>query len=481
MHPSANTVEGTYGPEGGETVPLGQPFGFPSIGSAEVPSLQTSADRFGMLAERSGPTSIRLGATVARFSSDERVLPLQLSYGVFDRLTVGVTVPIIRKRLETILRIDPTGADVGRSPGQTGASSVFLTDADASIVAVQSAVDGACMQLGEEHAECLAGRGLLTDAGSFLSELEGTYQDEALFPLEGSTLGEEISARWNTLVGRFQTWDVVGPGSLPLATDGINQATFKSLVVDPAWPGDGFPLERTDALFSLGDVEVNVAIGLLQPDAPTGPPGAETDPGLQLYLAAIGTARFATGSPDSLRTVSPIDPPRGVSGFSLGGVADLLLPGALRRFAILSMIETGWNGTRDIPLLVPDATLTFTPGRTRTDLRWSPGSHIRASVIPRFRVGESISFGLGWHLLRREPDSFDPVEGALAISPPQTNSYTQHRIGVELRYTSMHPPALAAVPFPFEVLFRGSWSAAGSEGAPVESRAEAMVRFRLRE
>jgi len=482
MYPSASTVEGTYGPDGRETLPLGQSFAFPSIGSGEVPSLQPTADRFAMLAERPGTRSIRLGGTVARFYGDERVLPVQLSYGVLDRLTVGVTVPIIRKQLETLLRLDPTGADVGRNPniGQADLVSTFLSDANGSLAAVQAAVDATCSQFGEQHADCLTGRELIVGTGAFLWELNAAYQEEDLFPLEGSVLGQGLSSRWTAVVGRFQDWDAVAPPVVPLASEPIDQATFRTLVVDPAWPGGGVPMEGTNALFGIGDVEVNVSLGLLRPDPHSSVPVPNAELGLQVHVAAVGIIRFATGSPDSLRTISPIDPPRGVSGFSLGGIVDLLLPGRFRRLAVLGAAEAGWNGTREIALLVPNPALAFTPGQTQADVRWSPGSHLRASVAPTLRLGPALSVGAGWYFLRRGPDVFDAATGGSGDLPPPAKAYTQHRLGVELRYASMEPPALAAVPFPFEILFRASWSAAGSEGAPVESRAEAMVRFRLR-
>ena len=100
-----------------------------------------------------------------------------------------------------------------------------------------------------------------------------------------------------------------------------------------------------------------------------------------------------------------------------------------------------------------------------------------------FQVASGLSIGAGWRFLRREPDSYErlgdahatPIEGA-APEP-----YSLHRIGFEFRYAANEPPLLGGVPFPVEVLFRGSKSIAGSVGATVESRAEAMVRFRIRE
>ncbi len=483
IDPSATTVKGIYGPGDTRVLPLGMSLSLPTVGITEVMGLEPTVERFGALAGMLGTPSIRLGATTARFSADERVLPIQLSYGVLDRLTLGVTVPFIRKRLDTLLRLTPDGADVGENPFITegGVVSAFLDNADATLLTVQTAVDDRCVQIGEQDTQCISGRALVSNAGSFLSDLDTAYQEEKLFPLEGSQLGDGISTRWMGMVASFADWGAVGPQMLPLASDPLGQATFESLVVDPAWPGGGFPLETPDVIMGLGDVELNVALGLLRPTPPTPIGSAERE--FRVHATAVGTLRFGTGSPDSLRTVSPIDPPRGVSGFSLKMVTDFLLPGRFGRFAILSIVEGGWNGTREMTLLAPDPAGVFTPGRTRAEVRWSPGTHIRTSITPRFQFGPGLSIGAGWQFLRREPDTFEAVAAEDGVDtpnlPPVGKAYSQQRFALELRYTSMNKPLIDAVPFPFEILLRGSKSITGSEGATMENKAEAMVRFPL--
>ena len=481
MDPAATTVKGLYAPAGAGDVPLGQSLSFPTIGTAELPELQPTAERFGALAGQSQTPSLRLGGTAARFSADERVLPLQLSYGVLDRLTLGVTVPFIRKRLETLLRLTPDGADVGQNPAVTasGLVSTFLGDANTTLTTVQTSVDDTCMQLGEQDTSCLQGRALVSETESFLSDLDAAYQAESFFPLEGSELGSGISTRWAGLASQFVDWGAVGPEGLPLASAPLDQATFESTVVNPAWPGSGFPLETPDVALGLGDVELNAALGLLQPDPVE---SGERPQGIQASVVVVGTIRFATGSPDSLRTVSPSDPPRGVSGLSVGAVSDVLFPG---RFAVLGILEGGTHGSTEMTLLAPDPARVFSPGFTRADVIWQPGSYFRASVTPRFRLASGLSIGTGWWFLRRRADSFESVETGsmdeVPSLPPQGESYTQQRLAVELRYSTMNQPLSGEVSFPFEFLLRGSRSVSGNEGAPVQSRAEAMIRFRLRQ
>ena len=365
---------------------------------------------------------------------------------------------------------------------QPAAVSTFLREAGVSLEGTRSRVQDHCLAEGGEDATCLSGQALLGEAESFLSELDATYTTAPIFPLAESEVASGITRRWNDLSTSFGTWGVPSPSTLPFASEPIDQETFQSLVVTPVWPANGFPLQTPDAVLGLGDVEVNLAVGLLTPEPPTGDPAAPPSRP-RIYLAATGTLRFATGSPDSLRIVSPIDPPRGVSGWSGSAVLDVLFFGPRRRLAILSILEAGWNGSREMTLLVPDLARAFHPGEERAEVLWSPGRHVRASVTPRVEVAPGLSIGAGWHFLRREPDEFTSLGSAAAFPAvvPTARAYTRHQVGLELRYAATEPPLIEGVPFPFELLFRGSESVAGSAGATIETRAEAMVRFRIRD
>ena len=482
LHPSATTLTATYGAGSGDEHPLGSGFEVAALGTAAVPSLVPVAGRISALAGTVGSPSLVLGRTVARFSADERAVPIQLSYGVLDRLTLGVTVPLIRKRLETLYRLTPDGAELGLSPFTTepAAVSAFLRGAGVSLDATRARVRAHCLAEGNADPGCVSGQALLGEAEFFLSELDAVYTAAPIFPLGQSEAAVGITRRWNDLSTSFGTWGVQSPNTLPLASEPIDQETFQSLVVAPAWPANGFPLETPDAVLGLGDVEINAAVGILMPDPPTGDPAAPSR--TDIYLAGTGTIRFATGSPDSLRIVSPIDPPRGVSGWSGGAVLNILFAGPLRRLALLSVLEAGWNGSREMTLLAPVLERAFHPGEARAEVLWSPGRHVRASVMPSVEVAPGLSIGAGWHFLRREPDEFELLgdgSGPPITAPAAAN--TRHRVGLQLRYAALQPPLLGGVPFPFEVLFRGSKSVAGTTGATVETRAEAMVRFRIRE
>jgi hypothetical protein len=471
---SATNVDGTYGPD--ETLPLGSAFDGHLLGSAELTTLIPVAERFRALAGEAEPRVLTIGTTEARFLADERSVPLQLAYGLLDRLTLAVTVPLVRKRVETSLGLSPEGANVGRSPLASDPTEVsaFRNGGATALAATTTAVNAHCTTAGEQDPQCIAGRALIAETGTFLDNIGEAYDTEAFFPSLGSELGNGIAGKWQALEAQLAPWGVDGPESVPLATEGVTQASFESLAVRPAWPLPGFPLETPPVHLGLGDVEVSAALGLLRPSPPS--PTGDRD-GIALAASVVASARFATGSADSLRAVAPTEPPRGVAGFTVRAVTDLLLP---RRISVLGTVEAGSSGSRTMTFLAATPDSVLTPGWSRARARWSPGSHLRLSVTPRFRFGPGLSLGVGWHFYRRGADEIEPVGTQQApIGTFGDEAATQHRLAVELRYAAVEQPNIDSVPFPFEILLRGSQSFAGSGGAPAEARAEVMVRAQI--
>jgi hypothetical protein len=474
---SATNVDGTYGPDG--KIALGSEFEGHVLGTGTLPEFDLIAERFRVLAGEASGRALRIGTTEARFLAEERAVPLQLSYGILDRLTLGVTVPLVRKRVETSLGLSPQNSNVGQNPFAsdfTGVSA-FLTGAATAVSATTTAVNERCTTAGEQDPDCISGRALLSETTAFLDQLDQAYRTEPIFPLAGYELGVAIAGRWQALEAELVGWGAEGSGTLPLATQGVTQTTFETLGVRPGWPLAGFPLETPPVHLGLGDIEVSAALGLLRPDPPS-PTGERS--GVDVIASVVGIARFATGSADSLRAVGPTDPPRGVSGFTVRGVTDLLIT---PRLSVMGTAEAGTSGSRDLTFLGASRSPgPFTQGVSRIQARWSPGSHLRLSLTPRFQFGPGLSLGVGWHFLRKGAGDFEPLDDPSPVTGTFTEvTATQHRLAVELRYVAMQMPNLDSVPFPFEILLRGSQSVAGSGGAPAEARAELMVRARLRD
>lgn len=57
-----------------------------------------------------------LGHDLLAIRAERRVMPIQMEYGITDRLTVGVTVPIVRVRVREGYTLHPPGGNVGNGP-----------------------------------------------------------------------------------------------------------------------------------------------------------------------------------------------------------------------------------------------------------------------------------------------------------------------------------------------------------------------------
>ena len=445
----------------------------PELGVEHAPELAPTEDRLRALTASDEAPRLVLGATRGRFSANEQVVPMRVSYGLLDRVTLGVTVPVVRRRVDTLLRLSPDGANVGRNPAldADGPVAPFLSQSQGALADLQGAVEDWCAQAGEEDARCQEGRALVQEMSTFLDDLSAAYDEEALFPRAGSDLGALLSGRWSGFREGAQEWEVESPETLPLALLGVDDETFRSQVVEPAWGPTGFPLETPRAFLILGDVEAHVSLGLLR--------GRADDPGpVRVRSALVGTVRFPTGTPDSLRIVAPLDPPRGVGGVELRSVTDVLLPG---RFAALAVVEVGTHGTRELTLLAPDPAQPFVPGAARTEARWSPGDHLRVSVTPRYHLHRALSLGAGWRYLARRPDRY---ESMVPDGPPifqADRGPRLHHLELELRFTAMDSPAADDLRFPLEVFLRGSRTVSGSGPlAPAERRLQIGGRLVIR-
>jgi hypothetical protein len=471
---SSVSVDELFG-AGDERTPLGAPFFDLDIGPAEVPALADLQTRLQAIAGGTTPAGLRVGGTTGRFSAEEQAAVVGLSYGLLGRLTVGASVPFVRRRVSALLRHTPEGANVGPSPILTMPAEVatFLTESAMALGSLQDSVNVRCTALGETHAECVSGRSLVTETDSFLDAVDSAYDDAILFPLAGSDLGTAIGTRWTAIRTGMATWMADAPEVVPLAEDPLDHAAFRSLVLDPAWPVEGFPLDNTPTFLAIGDVELNAAFALFRADS-----AAVDGEGLGIRATVLGSVRFPTGQPDSLRAIAPLSPPRGVSGFSLGLATDLLLSS---RLALLAQVQATWNGTAETTLVAPDPTRLFQPGFDRTRVEWEPGDQLSFGLSPRFHFGLPLSIGAGWTYVRQEADRFVALDQDDADLPEPAGPFTFQRLHVELRYSATAGALAESVRLPFEAYIRGSRAVSGSgEWAPVEKRLEAGARFLLR-
>lgn len=468
----------------GDGRPLGEgSFLLPELGPTQLPELESVQDRLRTLMGDAGNWSLNLGATAGRFEADEQVVRLRAGYGVLDRLSVGLTVPMVRRRLTSALTLAGTGATAGANPSETDAAEVgqFLSAADQALAELEAQVEQECApesgstsrrSIGSQTTDrCEEGQELMGRASEFVQALRLAYEEEIVFPLRESNGGDALLARWTDLRDGLVDWQVEGPEAPPLARSPLSPDAFISRFVTPVWGPDGFPVDSPQELMELGDVEAHVVVGLLNT-------GIGEGDGIGIQSSLLASARFATGTPDSVQTLVAHHPPGGVSGYGGRLVTNLTLPS---RFGLLAVVE-GWTfGEAETTILAPDpARVLGETAIARLPVRWSPGSALRIRVTPRVHVTPSLSVGLGYELDRRGEAGYAPTSAAEStdLSAWTTGSTTLQRVRAELRYHGVGDGMADLLPFPLELLVAYDATTSGDGPlAGVERRVQAGFRI----
>lgn len=489
MRGATATMRGIHGSEGQR--PLGERFFRSELGASELPELARSEALYRELMGTDGTSwTLNLGRVGGRLSAEEQVVPFRIGYGLFDRVTLGVTVPLTRRRTASSLRLSGAGATVGTNPGQSdgGAVDDFLAQAFEALAALELELAQSCpgpevspvRQDGNEVGapSCPEGQQLAAEVRGFIGALDRAYEEELVFPLRDTAGAGAITERWSRALGGMAGWGVEGPDGLPVAMAPLGDEAFASRFVDPTWGGEGgLPRGVGGEVMMMGDVEAHLVLGLLQRDR------GEARLGVRSSLVLSG--RVPTGVADSLQLVAPMAPPQGVGGVGVRLVSDLVSD---TRFALLTVAEGWWYGEAEAVVVAPDPTRLYGElGVSRLPLRWTPGTRSRISLTPRVHITPGLSLGVGYQIDRWGGISYAPSEtqpggadGPAAL-PSDAEPSSVHTLRGELRYHGMEGVLVEALPFPIEVLMSYEGTVGGSgDLAMAHQRLEAGIRLLLR-
>jgi hypothetical protein len=261
----------------GTMEPLGRYLSFPdTAGSNFLPSLRAAE-----LAVRSltGDSAYRmnLGTVTLPLAADVRRFPFDFAFGLTDWLTLGVRVPFVKTRIQGVLAVDTTGANVGWNQAAATAGNAaaaaqviqLLSQLDAAIASLQALIAGGSYGC-PSSAACADANALLAravrlrDALGILVVPWGDALPPAA-PLASSSAGLAMLAEIEAVADSLAS---MGAGTVtagfPLPTARLDSADIQSILSDSAFGYDLLPLATPKRIYRLGDVEAFLRVGLLR-------------------------------------------------------------------------------------------------------------------------------------------------------------------------------------------------------------------------
>ncbi|MEX2181635.1 MAG: hypothetical protein WD771_06300 [Gemmatimonadaceae bacterium] len=491
----------------GQREPLGSGFSVPALGAPHMAALRALDEQFAAL----GVSGLNASLGQTRLDLRQRVFVTRfgVEYGLTDRITFGVEVPLVRTRAEAQLRArgDSGLASAGVNPYFLGAgvpaSNRTTVDAysQASLSLTQRRDDciadpGSAPECPEILAEAAQVDALIAAGAQFATLLAQTYGAQGLpgglpyVPLVGSP-GEvalrQRAAQFGEDFTRYGVTDITPTTGLPLAAQTPLSAEQLEAMVATVYGAR--PMTRT-ARTSLGDVDVGLRVKLFDTFA-----AGDT---MRYGAARIGfrqtlgaTYRFGNGVPDVPDNFIDVGTGPGHDALVLRSFTDVVVNDRLWTSITLGWVR-GTPFTRAVRVPSSAHVEWLEPWREQL-LAVSPGRMIELEVAPRWQLNEYLALGATWRARDRDADDTSMSDVAaldgyghsefLVTGPLDSRSaWTEQRIGLTFAYSSVAAVARGRARLPMEIAFTHEESVASSGGIlprRFEDRVQVRVYTRL--
>ena len=391
---------------------LGAPLTGDTIATARIPvvarlqqDLRTASGMPGLLA------SIGHSAFSAR--AEVRVTPITAEFGLTNRLSFAVTLPVVRTATRTAFTLSDSGATLGPNPlGSVGGADVSYRD-------FFNHFGVALTQLGDSISnnhygcpsspQCAQAQAFLSQGQAIRDALSRTVYGvgtigSPFVPLAGSDVGLGID---NT-VAQVQTdlattYHVAGfSDAFLLATNKLDSASVASLLetTGDSSGGFGYNPQRNTWRYGLGDVALQAKYRI----------------GGGRYAAAIaGLVRLPTGARDSTLEVFDIPIADHQTAYEVTLTQELTL--ARRLWLNLAVrAGTAMGSTRARRVAPVDAFLV--PYQATTVLNWDVGDYLAIDFAPMYRFTPSFAAGFtaGYRTKRADHYSYMSAQDSLGLA-----------------------------------------------------------------
>lgn len=410
FEPSLENFDELFTTWSGAHRPLGADFSADSAGAHLFPTAAPAQEAVRSII---GDAAYRMsvGRMQTTLDADIRRFPLNASFGVSDRLTLVVSVPIVTTRMQVDLAVDPSAANAGLNqaaalagnPGAMAEIQLLLAELEASAAAVEARIaagDFGC----PTSATCDAARALVARARQLKADLillTGVSESGApsgplppFAPLGTSAAGAAILSAIATLSAELQAFGAPGvTATLPLPADGLGPAEVNGILTGAEFGYEALPLAFAKRTQRLGDLELGARLGLVR------------QPSLRVVLVA--GARLPTGMRDL------------PDHFTDLGTGD-------RQTDLMGRIEAAWEAgvvslaaTGSYTLQLADRLVRrvtppdrpIAPLATQATVRRDLGDVVQASLFPALRLSPAFTAYASAHVLSKAADTYELADG----------------------------------------------------------------------
>lgn len=409
-----------FSPTGVE--PLGADLTADALGVAKLPELNAIESR--VQSASGAPFTLTLGRSRLDAAGREEIVPLAFEYGLTNRLAIGVTVPIVRKRVAAVFQLDTTGsaANVGPNPHRTS------TTASQNNALVQSQFATAAAQLQARLTACQANQSgagcaaILADAPLLLQSSQGFAADvaalygttgglgEAFVPMSSSAAQAAIAFRVTDFNGRY--FNLLGTNLIQAIPTAAGGPAGSSQFQDYLTADLGRDSINTQERVGIGDVEVGFKLRAIDV--------RRTAPRLlRAQLAIAGNVRLPTGSRQS---------PSDLVDMQLGS-GDVLLES--RILLDLQAGRVGLLAAGQFAARAFDRDTSASIPRSRPNGRW-----VDVQIAPRFHLSAPLAIHAAYSIRYTESTGDQLVGGGVSYStlPTYTGSGS---LPMEMRFTHL--------------------------------------------
>jgi hypothetical protein len=493
----------------GNRLPLGSSASFDTLGARLLPALGPLQDTLRLMTG-----SPALGTSLGQLRTDLRVdvqtIPLVAEYGVFDRLTLSILVPVVRTRSSVNPTVNATGTEgnLGFNPARVSGSTAVLARNNALSTELGVASDSLralvtrCGAPTPTDPRCTSfpaarAQALLVEAAAFRRRVGYVYGTGAsepgqrFVPIAGTPAQRAVDARVDSLSRAFAAFQIASlrATSTPqAATQRLGIGGLQTILADEDFGVAGDSL-RGIVQSGTGDIDLAATFQWL--DTFRGDERARLAPsGFQARSSITAGYRLGTGSGDFPFTWYDVPTGTGASALLLRSTTDLVF--GRRAWATVAVRAIQPFAVQQELRVPAYAGQVLVPRYRQVTVDRTFGRELQFELTPRYNLSDAFSVLAQYQLRTRAADrnrgQFEiefadggPSELVDASVLDVDTEAREQRAGLGVAYSTLAAYARGRSTLPIEVSWLYRQTVAGSGAAVLRATSQQVqVRVYLR-